>query len=63
MTRTEVTYSQSTKGVRITAERVAQELRSHGIVGMDELGEALVWSSIAHSDLYSASKVLDWLGY
>ena len=71
----ETTYSQSAQGARITRERLIKELADHGIIGykptaykptadeVQDVEEACRASAIRGTDLYSASKLLSWLGY
>jgi hypothetical protein len=67
---TNTTYSQSAKGVQITRERLIKEMADHQIIGyeptadeMKDVEEACQASAIRGSDLYSAAKLLSWLGY
>lgn len=61
MTYSEMTYSESAKGVVITLARAHRELRDHSIPLADWAdGLAEAWLP---GDVYSASRLLEWLGY
>lgn len=59
----EMTYSQSARGVQITEKRARQELDAHGFTSADDVTEALEASKTRTAGIYSASKLLEWLGY
>ena len=56
-----MTYSESAKGQMITAKRVREELRDHGLEGDFTLFVAEV-ATDTHG-MYNAGDVMDWLGY
>ena len=57
-----MTYSESAKGIRISHKRALQELDSHGIDAADR--EAFFAEVRTGRDgNYSATAVLNWLGY
>ena len=58
-----MTYSESAKGQRITRDRLIREMADHGVIGQQDVDEACQASRIRGTDLYSASKLLCWLGY
>ena len=51
------TYSESARGVKITPERAAKEVRDHGLNPEDFFRE------VGKKKSYMAHKVLEWLGY
>ena len=66
---TQKTYSQSARGVMITAQRVRQELASHGFNTAEDFDECFASIPCAGVDstgllkVYDAGDVMDWLGY
>ena len=58
----DMTYSESAKGVTITHSRAIAELTHHGIYSETDQAEALEYAKRS-AGLYSAAKLLDWLGY
>ena len=52
-----MTYSESARGLTITAKRAAQEVISHG------LDPEEFFTECGYRADYLASEVLDWLGY
>ncbi len=61
MAVTEMTYSESARGVRITARQVAHVIRQHQCEPADWFGSED--GEPGADGLYSAYDVLDWLGY
>lgn len=53
-----MTYSESAKGITITRDRALAELRKHSITDASEF-----FAEMGDKPVYSASSVLDWLGY
>jgi hypothetical protein len=58
---TEMTYSESAAGVLITTARAHKELRDHSIP-LADWTEGLAESFVSDG-VYSASALLEWLGY
>ena len=54
------TYYDSAEGLTITKTRALQELRFHGVT---EVGIADFFADMGDQETYSASAVLEWLGY
>jgi len=54
-----MTYYESAAGLRISAERVAAEIRAHGLSACDFFAEVAPGTD----DRYAATEVLEWLGY
>lgn len=62
------TYYESAEGVTISHNRALKELESHGIVLTNEnIGDGLsvqeFYTALGHRESYSATDVLDYLGY
>ena len=53
-----MTYSESSKGIKITRLRVIQELKKHGVYDYEDF-----FNEEGIKALYDADKVLEWLGY
>ena len=61
-----MTYSESARGVLITAERAHRELERHGLPDEMSLIECLAECEeieTPNGTRYDAGEVLDWLGY
>jgi len=57
-----MTYSESAKGVMITAKRAFSDLRRHGMVSDDfDMFDHEVKPNA--DNMYDAGDVMDWLGY
>jgi hypothetical protein len=52
-----MTYSQSAKGLTISRARAIQECRSHGADPQE------MFNDLGDRETYSATEVLNWLGY
>lgn len=57
-----MTYSESARGVTITYQRAMQELTAHGVCDEDREAFASEVKPNCAGE-YSATKVLEWLGY
>lgn len=57
-----MTYSESAKGQWINKGRVYKEMQDHGIVASEMMD---FWNNHApnQAGLYSASSLMEWLGY
>jgi hypothetical protein len=55
------TYYDSAGGITITRERAISEIKSHGLDYDDNLER--FFDDLGDKKLYSAQKVLNWLGY
>ena len=53
-----MTYSESAQGLQITKQRAIAELKSHGVVDVQEF-----FNDEGDRDIYDAFTVLQWLGY
>ena len=58
---TDMTYSESARGVTITHARAIQELRSHGVTDADDIAD--FHAMCGNHATYNARAVLTWLGY
>lgn len=58
---TEMTYSESAQGVRISLPRALRELADHGVTSPDDV--ALFLAECGERDTYDAGDVLRWRGY
>ena len=56
-----MTYSESAAGITITQSRALLELSRHGLTQAEDVAE--FFSDLGQSDSYSATAVLEWLGY
>ena len=59
---TEMTYSESAKGVRIGVARALQELRVHGITSTEAQND-MIRECFGDEPTADAGDVLAWLGY
>lgn len=58
----EQTYSGSAKGVHISRDRAVREMRDHGITDYPSIEEGLAEAHMS-GETFSASRLLEWLGY
>lgn len=56
-----MTYSESAAGITITLSRALLELSRHGLTRADDVAE--FFADMGLTDHYSATAVLEWLGY
>lgn len=56
-----MTYSESAAGITITQSRALLELRRHGLTRAEDVAE--FFADLGQIDSYSATAVLEWLGY
>jgi hypothetical protein len=56
-----MTYSESAAGITISKDRALLELRRHGLIRAEDFAE--FFADMTETDSYSASAVLEWLGY
>lgn len=54
-----MTYYESAEGITITHERALQEIRKHGL--LDSIAE--FYEDCGKREHYTATDVLEWLGY
>lgn len=56
-----MTYSESAVGITITQSRALRELGRHGLTRAEDVAE--FFADMGQSESYSATAVLEWLGY
>ena len=60
--REDITYSESARGVVVSHSRAIAELKHHGVYDPADQLEALTEARVSDGR-YSASRLLEWLGY